>query len=71
MTRTSESVCINREHLEPRLAAFIVSSRATDISASSMSSLAPHSASSSSSLRSGEANAKYLHGMPLRSGESL
>jgi hypothetical protein len=39
--------------------------------ASSISSLAPHSASNSSSDRSGETNAKYLHGMPFLSGESL
>ncbi len=48
----------------------MVSSSTTETSASSMSSFAPHSASSSSSARSGETNAKYLHGIPLRSGES-
>ena len=49
----------------------IVSSSTTEMSHWSMSSLAPHSASSSSSDRSWDTNAKYLHGMPLRSGESL
>ena len=49
----------------------MVSSTTSDTSAASMSSFAPHSASSSSSERSGETKAKYLQGIPLRSGASL
>src|SRR5258705_8368604 len=48
----------------------MVSSRTTEMFASSISSLAPHSASNSSSGRSGETKAKYLQGMPYAAPRS-